>query len=62
MPQFTMLSSVVVAIAKLFYIMNKPSKLDPLDLSRKKPSTYKGNITIYNINFAYPLRPLAQVL
>lgn len=61
-PQFTALSGAAAAAAELFRIMDKPSKLDPLDPSGQKPSTCEGNITIRNIDFAYPSRPSAQVL
>ncbi|KFY26995.1 hypothetical protein V493_03749 [Pseudogymnoascus sp. VKM F-4281 (FW-2241)] len=61
-PQFTALSGAAAAAAELFRVMDKPSKLDPLDPSGHKPSTCEGNITVRDIDFAYPSRPSAQVL
>ncbi|KAH8651601.1 P-loop containing nucleoside triphosphate hydrolase protein [Tricladium varicosporioides] len=61
-PQFTALSSAAAAAAELFRIMDKPSRLDPLDPSGLSPSTCEGNISVSNIDFAYPSRPSVPVL
>lgn len=60
--QLTALSGAAAAAAELFRIMDNPSELDPLDPSGEQPSTCVGNITINNVNFAYPSRPSAPVL
>lgn len=61
-PQVQSLTNAASAASELFSIIDKPSLLDPLDPSGKRPSTCHGQIEIKNVDFSYPSRPSAKIL
>ena len=46
----------------LFEIIDRKSKIDPLDHSGEKPTTVTGHLRLDNVTFAYPSRPSVKVL
>ncbi|KAI9843008.1 MAG: hypothetical protein M1838_002894 [Thelocarpon superellum] len=61
-PQIQTLTNAASAASELFSIIDKSSQLDPLDSAGARPSSCHGQIEVCSLNFAYPTRPLAQVL
>ena len=62
--QTTAIAAAAGAASELFSLIDKKSKLDPLDESGHMPplSDCKGNIEVSDLVFAYPSRPGASVL
>lgn len=61
-PQITAFTNAAAAGSELFGIIDKKSKLDPLDETGKQPVECMGTIELKNVDFAYPSRPGAAVL
>ena len=62
LPQIPAITNASSSAAELFYIIDKPSLLDPLSSDGKRPTACTGEIEIRNLRFAYPTRPTAPVL
>lgn len=56
---FTRASS---AAAELFHLIDRPSRIDPLDPTGEKPINVEGDIEFLDVSFAYPTRPGVPVL
>lgn len=50
------------AAGQLFKLIDRESRIDPLDTSGEKPSETVGLVELENVTFAYPTRPGITVL
>lgn len=50
------------AVASIFAILDRESKIDPSDDSGMTLDTVKGDIELQHVSFKYPTRPDVQIL
>ncbi|KAI7325846.1 putative ABC transporter [Hortaea werneckii] len=62
LPQLEAIANASSAAAELFFIIDKPSTLDPLSSTGNRPETCTGDIEINDLSFSYPTRPGVPVL
>jgi ATP-binding cassette subfamily B (MDR/TAP) protein 1 len=62
LPTFSTITNASSAASELFEVLDKPSKLDPLDQGGIQPESCAGSIEMRGVSFAYPSRPTATVL
>ena len=54
-------SKAKVAVASIFAIIDRKSKIDPSDESGKTLDTVNGEIELHHISFKYPSRPDIEI-
>ncbi|THY46558.1 ATP-binding cassette multidrug transport protein [Aureobasidium pullulans] len=61
-PNMVTFTRAASAAAELFELIDRPSRIDPFDLSGEKPAYLDGSIDIKDVTFSYPTRPNNPVL
>lgn len=61
-PNMVTFTRAASAPAELFELIDRPSRIDPFDLSGEKPAYLDGSIDIKGVTFSYPTRPNNPVL
>ncbi|KAL2878303.1 hypothetical protein SGCOL_006272 [Colletotrichum sp. CLE4] len=61
-PYFIDFTKAAIAAARIFLLIDRESRIDPVADTGKTPSGITGEIEINNITFAYPSQPSATVL
>ncbi|KAJ2985070.1 hypothetical protein NUW58_g5730 [Xylaria curta] len=61
-PYLVEFTRAAAAAAELFKLIDRKSKIDPMDTSGEQPSEIIGDLNVSQVTFSYPMRPGAIVL